>query len=903
MREMRFKFGGHLVALFIIVMSVQAQPGMLDPSFAGTGMLLLGFGRASSTGKSVTLESDGKVVMAGTTFDANNSPEALVARFGTNNLLDPSFGMNGVARVPVNAVDVAAVAVQPDGKIVVAGTVYSGGSAGYDFFAARLNSDGTLDTSFGGAGILVVDFGGRDTCNALAIQGDGKIILAGFSERQFFQSSTNYMVLGRFDTNGVVDAAFANNGTFEQTVLSAATSLALEGDGNILVGGQVNYANGVFRFTTNGVLDTSFGSSGECILPSDCAVSAVAIQAGGIVVGQTEMILAGGTRAGQPMAARMSLAGALDLNFNTTGIATQAVTSSGNFITSVTPRISGTFSRTIKIIVSGYVNNGVKDEFLAVRFNNNGSADTSFGGSGVVITSLSAGNDQAYGAVEPGGALLLAGASVPDPSSCLTAFSLARYNASDGSLDTNFNGTGILVQPVGSLFAEAKSVAIQADGKIVVVGDCGLDCGNYSGAALCRFNPDGTLDQGFGSGGKIVATGNGSAANAVVIQPDGRIVIAGSATDAQNNSDVLVARFLANGTLDTSLATTGRVTTVVGTNGSSAFGLALQSDGKIVVGTSCSLSGNDLAVLRYNSDGSLDSTWNGTGKMFTAVGSSGDTYTDLAIQADGKVVASGGSGFGSGAELSMFRCNTNGSLDDSFGSFGRVGTSVGLISIGYGLALQKDSRILQTGTTVASIGSKANVVVVRYNTNGTLDSTFGSGGEAITPIGLAYDYGIALAVQTDAKIVAGCHSQFGSFYKFAVARFLTNGALDSGYGFGGVNYFDFGTGADENVNAIALDSIGRTVMVGSVGNLFGIVRVTGDTIMRINSITRLANGHIFLQGIGVPDGNHTLQNSARLGPANFTALGPVTADASGAWQYEDATAPGAGVRFYRLSYP
>jgi len=193
--------------------------------------------------------------------------------------------------------------------------------------------------------------------------------------------------------------------------------------------------------------------------------------------------------------------------------------------------------------------------------------------------------------------------------------------------------------------------------------------------------------------------------------------------------------------------------------------------------------------------------------------------------------------------------------------------------------------------------------VVRYNPDGTLDSGFGSSGKTTIAIGFDMDYAEAVALQSDGRIVTGCRSQIGPLNKFAAARFSSNGALDSGYGVGGVNYFDFGSGADENANGMALDSLGRITMVGGAGNLFGILRVTSDPILRINSITHLANGHMALAGIGVPDGSHTLLKATTPNGSNFNALAPVSADASGNWQYEDATALGDAVRFYRLSFP
>jgi uncharacterized delta-60 repeat protein len=904
------------------IMVAAPGPGNLDSSFGGTGMVQLGFGRAYDFGQAVALQSDGKIVVGGVREDTG---QVLLLRLGTNNLPDPTFGSGGVAAVtpphtpsvePFALQPELAVAVQPDGKIVVAGSMFA--QSGFtenpdrDFLLLRFKPDGSLDSSFGNNGIVSRDFGYDDICSAMVLQSDGKIVTAGTGTTYIGGFPANlYALLARFDTNGNPDLSFGSGGAVVQTNESAAYALALDGDGNIFLGGYLSGAgggNGVFRFTADGALDTSFGASGRVIISGAGRISAVAIQPGGILVSQPEMILAAGIGSGNAVVARMSLSGALDTSFNGTGVVSHRITSGSPIITGLASVISAFFPRrVIKIVISGYDYNS-SDGFMAARFNNDGSLDTTFGNGGVVLTPLSgSGYDKAYGlAIQSGARILLAGTSQLEP--CESDFALVSYNWSDGSLNTNFNGTGILVTDVGNRQAEAKTTAVQSDGKMVAAGYFVTGCGNGNGVALCRFNPDGTLDPGFGSGGKVTATiGPGSSeADAMIIQPDGKIVIAGNAEDGNNYSS-MVARFLANGALDNSFGTGGSVITLSGTNGSSANALALQPDGKILVGAQVSVNANDMAIIRYNPDGSLDTNWNGTGKVFTAIGSQRDQLSAVAVQTDGKVIGAGYSSFAGSDKFMMFRCNTNGTLDSTFGSFGRVVTQVGSagVDLAYAMAFQPDRKIILAGLSFAGTFPtyEGYVAVVRYNPDGTLDAGFGSNGKTTIAIGFASDYAQAVAVQSDGKIVTGCRSQNGPLYKFAVARFSSNGTLDSGYGLGGVNHFDFGSGADENANGMAMDSLGRITMVGGAGNVFGILRVTSDPFLRINSITHLANGHMALAGIGVPDGSHTLLKATTLNGSNFNALAPVSADASGNWQYEDATALSDAVRFYRLSFP
>ncbi len=892
------------IAVLTLIPTIAAlgQAGFLDPTFGGTGMVQIGFGGAQDSGQATAVQSDGQLLVAGIRQDTG---QIVVMRLGTNNLPDPTFGSEGMAALtpPVNTTHISAVAQQADGKIVVAGTASGSGTYNNDFMLARFNSDGSVDPSFGTGGFVSRDMfnSSDDTCNAMVIQPDGKIVVGGSTVIDPVTTFTTYsMTLARFDTNGNADFSFGSGGVVRPANTISAYALALEGDGNILVGGYAS-GDGVFRFTTNGILDASFGSGGKAEISAGQIV-ALAIQPAGIRPGQSAMIVAAGSSGGIAFVARMSTGGVLDTNFNGTGYVTKDMGVDSN-VTGLACFVTGFTVRVIKILITGYTD--YEAQFMAVRFNGDGSTDTSFGNSGVVLTTIpGASLAQASGlAVQPGPLLVLAG-TVWSGAYCGNDFLVTRYNYSNGSLDTNFYGGGILATNLGDRPAEANAVSVQRDGKIVVAGYSINRCGSNL-LTLCRLNPDSTFDAAFGSGGKLVTSisPQGSQETPMAIQPDGKIVVAGTAYDGANNS-VTVARFLTNGVLDSSFGSGGSVTNVTGTSGSAPNSIALQSDGRIVVAASASVGGNDIAILRYNTNGSPDTTWNGTGKLLTVIGSSGDSMTALAIQSDGKIINSGASSFSSVAKFSMLRCATNGAADNSFGTFGKVATSIpnAASSAAYGMILQPDHKIILAGAEVTGPANQYQLALARYNTNGTLDATFGSGGVATASIGLGISYALAVALQSDGKIVTACRAQNGPYFNFAGARFLTNGVLDSTYGFGGVNYFDYGTGTDENVNGMALDSLGRMVMVGHVGNLFAVMRVGGNATLRFNSITTLANHHIFLTGSGLPSASHTLLKASKASGA-FTSFAPVSADSSGNWQYEDTTASGSAAGFYRLSYP
>jgi uncharacterized delta-60 repeat protein len=319
------------------------------------------------------------------------------------------------------------------------------------------------------------------------------------------------------------------------------------------------------------------------------------------------------------------------------------------------------------------------------------------------------------------------------------------------------------------------------------------------------------------------------------------------------------------------------------------------------------VSGNNAyLVMRYLTNGVLDTSWNGTGINVTGVGSSGDTLAGITVLPDGKIAVGGASAFAGSGKFSMTRYLTNGTLDNGFGSFGRLAFNVGSANLDAAMAFfsQPDGRLVMSGYTLNSAATDADIAVARLNPDGSFDSSFNGSGKLVASIGLGLDYSTCGAVQGDNKILIGAVTTIGSTYRFGMLRLMPNGQSDSGFGFGGRNYYDFGTAANETPAAMAVDAAGRIVMVGSVNNVFGIVRVIGtNPAIQFTSIQRLPNGHVLLKGIGVPSSAHSLQQASVLSGAAFAPLDTVNADGAGNWQYEDTTSGPGPNRFYRISYP
>ena len=404
-----------------------------------------------------------------------------------------------------------------------------------------------------------------------------------------------------------------------------------------------------------------------------------------------------------------------------------------------------------------------------------GWLDRTFGGDGKVLTNVGGDDTGEAVAVQADGKIVVAGTAHGG-----TDIALVRYNT-DGSLDSTFGGgDGKVITDVSGDDA-AFAVAIQPDQKILVGGfaDGTLE------AALLRYDTTGTLDPTFGGGDGIALTtvGQGALFTDLVVQPDDAILAGGTMTPDGVKGEYLVVRYDSSGVPDATFGGgDGIQTTIVGTGGGFAEGIALQADGSIVLaGTQVSSSNENVELVRYDSSGSLDTTFGAaaSGKVTTDVGAGPDEGTDVAIQTDGKIVVAANSNFRKGAVL---RYDTDGTLDPTFSGDGKVLTKLGQFGQAYGgLVLQPDDAIVAVGEAVeqTQFSYTDTIVVARYTTTGVLDTTFSRDGKAFAPFGAGSGNGAPVAgndvaVQGDGKIVAvGTAPGAGGGSDVAAARFGT----------------------------------------------------------------------------------------------------------------------------------
>lgn len=343
------------------------------------------------------------------------------------------------------------------------------------------------------------------------------------------------------------------------------------------------------------------------------------------------------------------------------------------------------------------------------------------------------------------------------------------------------------------------------------------------------------LDPTFGDGGKVttsfVAAGVSSDdAQDVVIQPDGKIVVVGSVTPFKRVPAMAVARYNEDGSLDETFGVMGRVVTQLALGGSRGTAVALQADGKIVVvGTvNKTASLQDFALVRFNPDGSLDTTFGVDGLASTDFGGTIDNAKDVVIDDQGRIVVVGGSP--SARTIEVARYDANGALDKSFGHDGLVMSAVGVDA--QAVTLQADGRIVIGGSAQNSLNGDMNFVVVRLEPDGSFDASFGVGGAITTDFAQGRDTVSTVLIQSDGRIIAGgtVSIKNSNASEFGLVRYLPDGTIDPTFGDGGLTITDLGS-ESEWVADGQLESDGRIVFFGSSQNDFAIVRYSADGVI------------------------------------------------------------------------
>nr|WP_302227156.1 M10 family metallopeptidase C-terminal domain-containing protein [Azotobacter vinelandii]WKN21139.1 M10 family metallopeptidase C-terminal domain-containing protein [Azotobacter vinelandii] len=383
-------------------------------------------------------------------------------------------------------------------------------------------------------------------------------------------------------------------------------------------------------------------------------------------------------------------------------------------------------------------------------------------------------------------------------------------------MNASTSSTGRLLIDMAGGHDYGYDLALQSDGRILIGGQ------GSSNFGVVRLNADGTLDTGFSGDGKATfdIAGDYDYGRSLAVQSDGKILLGGySFNPGTGNHDFSLIRLNANGSRDTSFSGDGRFSFDSGDD--YGYALAVQADGKILLAGSSYSPGDgatyDFGVIRLNADGTLDSGFGSGGEVAFDIAGSSDYIHGLSVLPDGKILLAG-FGFNSAGgdyDFSVARLNADGSLDSGFGDAGTLVFDGGAGGDDYGYAMVVQSD----GKILLGGGIDDDFGVIRLNADGSLDSGFGSGGKAVFDVAGGSDSGRSLAIQADGKILlAGFGYNPGSGnYDFGVIRLNADGTLDTGFGSAGRAVFDIAGSYDEG-QGLVVQADGKILVTGSSYN-------------------------------------------------------------------------------------
>ncbi len=721
--------------------------GKLDPQFSSTGISAVQSAHPEPTKRDsqayeAMLAPDGKIVGVGAGTDSDGNTSFVVVRLLADGRLDAGFGQGGIVRfqpshprAPAKRALINSIVFDRDGKIVVAGTALD--AYGMKCMAvARLLPDGSLDQAFGNSGIIrhqIARSNGPEFWSEAAKIGlgqDGNILVAGTVRDDL----GCHMVLLRLLADGSIDTTFGSRRSDSLTrngivriaphhpnshmQVSSTQSLLVQPDGDILLSGDTHEDRDerccvVLRLKSDGRQDMSFGSGGIARIRANhptaapnglCLTQSLALWFDP-KAGKTKLI-AGGTAVDETgknamLVMRLTHTGQLDRSFGDHGLVLTKPAQAGRPVDSSS--VTGVGIYQDKIIISGTVTlpDG-SSELAMIALSPNGSRETDFGQDGIsrFQTCHQRAVDQcaiASWLIMAGDKIILSGLAMNQNNFACVAF--ARFFCATGQLDRSFGDSGVSLVHASydgppKRASEAHAVAVQADGKIVTAGSAS-DSNSDESISVARFEADGQQDFDFASQGVArlqaspsAAPKKASSARAVAVAPDGKIVVAGSALEADGSECFVIARFLADGRLDPDFGTRG-ITLIQASHASSnrkqsrANALVLQPErrtAKIVAfGTAHDEHGHScMTMMRLGADGRLDTQFGSRGITRIQASPPGLLATDkfssadaAVSQSDNKILLAGSARDDQG-ELSfaLTRILPGGQVDASFANQG-----------------------------------------------------------------------------------------------------------------------------------------------------------------------------------------------------------------------------------------
>jgi uncharacterized delta-60 repeat protein len=847
--NLRLTMTSNLLTIIFLVFCIHlsAQTGPLDQSFGNNGSVITGFNIGDSYGNVSAIQPDGKILLAGYAYQGGVYRMSL-SRFHADGTLDGDFGSNGTAFAdfPNNySARPNSLLLQPDGRIIAVCEI-TGYAYGSKFAMTRFNPTGSLDTGFGADGYVLTSTS-KDLNDAKAafLQTDGKIELFGISDDN---PELGLLSVIRYNNNGTLDSTFAGTGIISTDTFGIAGNFSAVQlpDHKILCSGKSGTHIGVIRLNPDGTPDQSFGNAGLAQTPliEDGGYTNKTMAAGPdgkiVVCGN-----ANGPIPNQTLYAlsRLNPNGTLDSSFAVNGLLKLSSDFFNLSVRSVAVQSDG------KILMTGVeFLPGANSPFLIERLKLDGTLDSTFGTNGFVAIDNFV-NPANYSSLitQTDGKIILTGTS---RDTWNYRESIYRFNT-DGSIDLGLNGTGNQFISLGKSTDFATALAIGPNDEIVAGGFSNSQ--TQDNIALTRHLPDGSPDLTLGTNGTRsvhffgLTSGNYIVSDyksiAMAVQPDGKTVFAGNADRGQRV--LVLSRVNVDGSLDSTFANNGLFYDTLAYYDTYAVAVAVLPNGKIAVGgglEDASGTTNSFVSL-FLPNGTPDSSFNGNGTLeYNFGGTYGNAVMALQIQSDGKILAGGRMKIGDIRRYTLARINPNGTLDGTFGTAGKVITlfpnslSAGIQT----LQVQPDGKIIAggAGNLVGPTSYLPPVITLaRYNPNGTLDGSFGTAGKQVTNYGTGIET-TSLALESDGKIVVAGALWTGS-NGFTLLRYKSNGTLDSIVGTNGILTISFG-GTDEKSFAVAVQPDGKIVLGGYTNpnndQDFAIIRFIGGSGLVLGAV-------------------------------------------------------------------
>lgn len=810
-----------LVLFLVSTSTIFALPGDLDTTFGVSGGYVVsdfGAAKIDERTRDSAVQVDGKIVVTGR---RESSPagffEILVARYNADGTLDTTFDSDGFFTLDVaGQIDSAnAVAIQTDGKIVVAGGVGESVSTAY---ILRLNSDGTLDTSFDTDGIAVIAASGEPL--SMAIQADGKIVFG----TTFFNGFTTGTIIVRLNANGALDTTFDTDGRLTVSPsIFRPSGLALQTDGKIVFAGQSTSSLtlrdvSVIRLNANGTFDASFDGDGvvQTVLTNqESSARCVIIQSDGKIIIGGSSTQPNTTTRSDPTLIRYNSDGSLDTGFDGDGVKIVELLNNNedNHFYDIIQQTDG------KIVgISNQDGNFgffVRDDFFVTRFNSDGSLDNSFDTNSVAKSQWCEEGTELV--LRTDGKIIAVGSQDRPAISTQNHGVCVQRFEQNGSVDYGFNAVASNGKATFSNygFTEVSAVAGLPNGKILVAGWGEL--GTITEAMLIRLNADGTLDTSFMNEGIYLKNTLTSAQSYYFYDlktfGDGSFLIAGGSDELGG----VIIKFTAAGVPDTTFSGDGVVTSASATR---FYGLAVQSDGKIIGCGSLGTGTRSGRIVRFLTNGTQETF------ISNSLGASGNNneILECGLQSDGKIVVAGYGFDGVSDSIRVSRHLTNLSIDTTFGTSGVVTTDMSptLSDRATDLVVQSDDKIVVTSTGLNTNGDR-DFAVLRYELNGAFDTdfteNFGTNGISLIPYGLndPNDEANAILIESSGATVVAGLSNAGIGDRFALAKLNTNGSLRLGWGTLGRTISVF-PNDDAKINALGLFLDGKVLAAGRTWN-------------------------------------------------------------------------------------